>query len=73
MRSTVQLPSFVLANTNGQITLCLAANPSTTYWCDRENANASRRPALAWDYEVPEPMTLSLLVLGGLACIRRRP
>jgi hypothetical protein len=71
--NVAQLLPFVSADANGEITLCLAANPSTTYWCDRENANAPRRPMLMWDYDVPEPATLTLLVLGGLACLRRRP
>jgi hypothetical protein len=62
----------VQADTDGLITLCLAAHPSTTYWCDRENSNALRRPILTWDYEVPEPATLSLLVLGALVCLRPR-
>ena len=67
-----KLLSAAQADTDGVITLVLAANPATTYWCCRENSTADHRPQLAWDYEVPEPATISLLVLGGLACLRRR-
>ena len=63
---------YILADTNKLITLCLPATTSTTYWCDDENGTASRRPQLTWDYTVPEPATISLLVLSGLAFIRRR-
>ncbi|MCJ7544544.1 MAG: DNRLRE domain-containing protein [Phycisphaerae bacterium] len=68
-----KLLPYVQADTNGVITLTLPARVgTTTYWCDLEDSESTYRPRLILDYEVPEPATMSLLVLGGLACIRRR-
>jgi hypothetical protein len=66
-----KMQALVDADSDGLITLTLAAMTSS-YFCDSENSQSSYRPGLIWDYEVPEPATLSLLVLGGLACLRRR-
>lgn len=67
-----KMQNLVDADTDGLITLTVAAIV-TSYWADSENGDAAMRPMLTWDYEViPEPATLSVLVLGGLACLRRR-
>ena len=51
-------------------------NPGTTTdtfntWAENYS-NQSLRPKLTINYTVPEPMTMSLLVIGGLAMLRRR-
>ena len=66
-----KMQALVDADGDGLVTLTIAAMTSS-YWCDSENSQSSYRPGLIWDYEVPEPATMSLLVLGGLACLRRR-
>jgi len=67
-----RLMNFVSADTDHLITLVLCANSTVGRFCDSENATASHRPSITWNYNVPEPVTASLLALGAMAFIRRR-
>lgn len=65
------LAPYLAADTNKQITLCIMP-VEVSYWCDKERDGDTNAPKLTWDYTVPEPASLSLLVLGAAAVLRRR-
>ena len=47
------------------------ASQQAAYYLSSESASTDLRPQLVIEY-TPEPMTMSLLALGGVALIRRR-
>ncbi len=70
--SSAALVSFLNADTDGQVTLMLAPTDTglTTIQSLAPRTDATRRPRL--DVVVPEPTAMSLLLAGGVLCLRRR-
>jgi hypothetical protein len=66
------LSEYVASDNNYKITLVTAALAGNCFWEKSEDGNYYYRPKLTWNYEIPEPATLTVLVLGALGLARRR-